>query len=186
MSMIPFANYNQVITGNSLNELFIDIINPYGFMTNFAVQIIAPTFPSIPVVDPEEPEYGLQDFLIWARPFKEYLNEGADSAFYPLWLVLLELGKTKVRWSVIQEPNQWKRLLSLFIAHYMENTLQTWKDEANKQSLNPENSDAKIKVEMVINDPVANEYMKTMYGQMFWHEYKMFGLFADNIWGLHI
>lgn len=186
MSMIPFENYNQVITGNNLNELFIDIINPYGFMTNFAVQVIAPTYPSIPTVDPEEPAYALSDFLIWARPFKEYLNEGTDSAFYPLWLVMLELGKTKVRWSVVQEATIWKRLLSLYIAHYMELTLQTWKDESNKNSLNPEDADKKVKVELVVNDLVANEYMKTIYGQMFWHEYKEFGRFADGIWGLHI
>jgi hypothetical protein len=53
MSMIPFENYNTVITGNSLNEIMIDIINPLGYLANFAVQVIAPTFPSIPAVDEE-------------------------------------------------------------------------------------------------------------------------------------
>lgn len=185
MSMIPFENHNQVITGNSFNELFIDIINPYGFMTNFAVQIIAPTFPSIPTIDPQEPAYGLNDFLLWARPFKEYLEQDEDSAFYPLWLVLFELGKTKVRFSIIQEPNQWKRLLSLFVAHYMQKTLQTWKDEANEQSLNPLDKEKHQKIELVVNDLIENEYLTTLYGKMFWNEYKMFGQFADNIWGLH-
>lgn len=185
MSMIPFENYNQVITGNSLNEIMIDVINPMGYLANFAVQVIAPTFPSIPEVVEEEPTYTLNDFLIWARPFKEYLEEGTDSAFYPLWLVLLTLAKTKVRWSVIQEQNQWKRLLSLFIGHHMQRTLEIWKDEENRQSLNPVESDKDKKIELVINDPVLDEYMTTKYGKMFWAEYKMFGLYADALWGLH-
>jgi len=185
MSMIPFEPYTNVIYGNSLNELFIDIINPLGYMSNFAVQVIAPTYPQIPAPIEEQPEYGLNDFLVWARPFKEYLEEGTDSAFYPLWLVLFELGKTKVRWSVIGEQYQWKRLISLYIAHYMQKTLETWKDESNRQSLNPIEKDKDTKVELVVNDLVANEYMGTMYGKMFWHEYKMFGQYADGIWGLH-
>jgi hypothetical protein len=185
MSMIPFENYNTVITGNSLNEIMIDIINPLGYLANFAVQVIAPTFPSIPAVDEEEPAYGLSDFLLWARPFKDYLEEGQDSSFYPLWLVLNELAKTKVRWRVIQEPHQWKRLVSLFVAHYMQKTLETWKDETNAQSLNPIDKEKNGKIELVVNDPVVDEYMTTKYGKMFWAEYKMFGNFADNIWGLH-
>lgn len=185
MSMIPFENYSNVIYGDNLNELMIDIINPYGFMSNFAVQVIAPTFPAIPEVIENEPTYALSDFLIWARPFKEYLDEGEDSAFYPLWLVLLQLAKTKVRWTVIQEEYQWKRLVSLFIGHYMQKTLETWKDEEQRQSLNPVDTDKDKKVELVINDPILDEYMGTRYGKMFWAEYKMFGQYADSIWGLH-
>jgi len=126
----------------------------------------------------------LSDFLLWARPFKEYLEEGQDSSFYPLWLVLKELARTKVRWSVIQEEKQWKMLLSHFIGHYMQITLDNWKDEGNEQSLNPENKDKKQKVEIVVSDLVENEYMKTHYGRVFWHLYKDFG-FYSMVWGIH-
>lgn len=185
MSMIPFEDHSNVIYGNSLNELYIDLLNSYGFMTNFAVQIIAPTYPAIPIEEPEEPAYGLNDFLVWARPFKEYLDEGTESSIYPLWLVLLELAKTKVRWSIVEEPSIWKRLLSLYIAHYMQKTLEAWKDEGQRQTLNPSDKENETKFELHVSDMTKNEYLSTIYGRMFWHEYETIGMYKNGIWGLH-
>ncbi len=185
MSIIPHEHNQNVAYSNSSNELFIDILNPYGYMGNFAVQVIAPLLPSYTTPLPDEPDFKLSDFLVWVRPMKEYIEKQTedgtvvdeDSVFYNLYTVLLNLAKTRVRWEVVQEEFIWKRLIALYIGHYMSLTIKMWKDEQNEMSLNPQNEDKKQTY--IINVGTTNymDYNSTIYGKQFWHEYQSFGQF---------
>jgi hypothetical protein len=175
--MIPHENNPYVAYSQSGNELFVDILNPYGYMSNFAVQVITPLLPSYPTPLPNEPTFALGDFLVWARPLKEFLDEGNDSIFTNLYNVLVSLAKVRVRWNLIQEEHIWKRLIALYIAHYMQLTIKAWKDEQNNMSLNEENTEKKQTYILNVGNSNYEDFDSTIYGKQFWHEYKSFGQF---------
>ncbi len=182
MSMIPFESSPLVAYGNSLNELMINMLDPMGYFANFAVQVIAPLFPSVPTIIPDEPDFELSDFLVWVRPLKEYLDDGEDSSFYPLYLVLSTLAKERIRWTYIQNEIIWKRLIALYVAHYMELTINSWKDEANRMSLNPYQKEKDYKYTLEVGGQAFEDFKETQWGRQFWFEYRPYGQFV--IWGV--
>ncbi len=184
MGMIPFENNPYVSYGNSLNELTIDIINPLGYWANFAVQVIGPLFPMATPEVEEAPEFLLSDFLIWARPLRDYLND-EDTSFYPLYQVLHALAIEKVRWANIGNAIIYKRLIALFIAHYFTMAIKMWKDETNDLSLNPTDSEKKQTYVLTVGATNIEDFDSTIYGKQFWHEYKEYGRYADGIWGVN-
>ena len=185
MSNIPYSGFNSFVTSSGLNELMLNIIDPLGYFANFIVTIESPVFPSIPSEEEEQPDYELSDFLLWCRPLKEYLQD-EESSFYPLFLALSEIAKLRLRFSTVKNGVIWKRMISLYIAHYMELTIQSWKDEANRLSLNPYQKEKDYTYEMVIGNTVLDEFKTTHWGRQFWHEYKPYGVFADGIWGVKL
>lgn len=186
MSNIPYSGFNEFYTSEGLNSLMLNIIDPLGYFSNFVVKIESPVFPSVPVDEEEQPEYLLSDFLLWCRPLKEYLDDGEDSAFYPLFLALSELAKERLRFSIVKNGVIWKRMISMYIAHYMELTIKSWKDEANRLSLNPYQKEKDYTYELVLGNTVLEEFKTTSWGRQFWHEYKPYGVFADGIWGVSL
>lgn len=185
MSNIPYEGYNSFFAGGSLNNIMLQLLNPLGVMSNYIVTIESPIFPAIPPVVEDEPEYTMADFLLWCRPMKEYL-EDEESSFYPLFLALSEIAKLRLRWGIVESGPIWKRLLSLYVAHYMELTIQSWKDEANRMSLNGYDKDKDYKYELVLGNTVLEEFKTTSWGRQFWHEYKPYGVYAQGIWGVNL
>jgi hypothetical protein len=66
-----------------------------------------------------------------------------------------------------------KRVVSYYVAHYLELHIKALKDEENKMSLNPQTKSAEEvevkKIEMV--DTTFGNYKQTIWGQMFWTIY---------------
>lgn len=180
MSNIPIDGYNTYYTSDGFNTIMLDVINPLGVLANYQVTINYPLFPSYSEDIPDEPTFELSHFLVWARPLKEFLSE-TDSSLYPLYVNLVTLAKKRVRWTLIQDTDMWRQLVSLYVAHYMQEFILAMKDEANRMSLNPYEKDKDYHYEMVLANTVYDEFKTTMYGRLFWHIGKPF--FQFEIWG---
>lgn len=183
MSMIPIDGYNTYYSLDGYNTLMLDVINPFGYFYNFAVTIEAPTFPSLDPDIEEEPNFELSDFLLWCLPMREYLEDGESSTFYPLYQALLVLAKTRVRWLLIYEEVIWKRLVSLYIAHYLEININAMKDEANRMSLNGYEKDKDYKYEFEVGGEVFKDLQTTLWGRQFYFEFKPYAKFEH--WGIN-
>lgn len=182
MSFIPMQSNPYVQFGNSANEMFLELLNPFSYSSTLAIQIVSPLFPTYDDTLGDEPEYGLDDFLVWGKAFEEYLSEGEDSFLYPLFYALTILAKLRVRWTIIGEENIWKQMVSLYIAHYLELNIDLLKDEANRISLNAYEKDKDHKFEMEVGGKVFEDFKTTKYGRIFWFLWSPYG--RMQIWGV--
>lgn len=183
MSFIPNESNPYVQFGPSMNEMFLELLSPFSYMGTLAVQVVSPLIPDFVEPLPTQPDYELSDFLVWGKPFEEYLNDGEDSFLYPLYYALTELAKIRVRWELIGHERIWKQLVSLYACHYLELHLQILKDEANRLSLNPYEKDKDYKYVMEVGGEVQDDFKMTHFGRMFWFIYKPYGQFSH--WGIN-
>lgn len=167
----------------STNELWLDLVNPYGSTSLFAIQIISPTFPTYEDEAEEEPDFELADFLTWARNLRDYLSDGEDSFIYPLYTALVSIAKQRIRWTFIQEELIWKQMISYYVAHYLELHFLIIKDEANRLSLSGYDKEKDYKYTIAVGNEVLDDFKQTMYGKMFWFIYKPYGQFIH--WGVN-
>lgn len=186
----PTEGWNQYYTLDGLNTINLDLLNPLGYFANYAITIEAPTFPSLEETIGDEPNFTLADFLLWCPPFEDYFSDEESSSLYNLFMAFLAIAKYKVRWGIIQEEIIWKRLVALYIGHYMEINIRAIKDEENRLSLNaeaPKGKDGEYRhLEYVVGKELYDEFRVTIYGKQFWHEYEPFGRFVAGLWGTTI
>jgi hypothetical protein len=177
---IPLDGYNSYTTSDGYNSIILDIVNPLGVLANYVVTITSPVLPDYEDEVEDEPTYELSDFLLWVRPMKEYLDEGEDSIFYPMFTVLSELAKERIMWLDKDGENRfseriWKQLISFYVGHYFELIINAWKDEGNHYSLNPYNKDKDYHYEVALGNEVFEDFKTTAFGKMFWLLWKPYG-----------
>lgn len=183
MSFIPFENSPYVAYSPSMNELYLDLVNPFSYMSTLAVEIVSPLFESLEDELGDQPEFTMDDFLVWGKAFEPFLEDGTDSALYPLYYALSELAKVRVRWLLIGEEKIWKQLISLYVAHYLELHLAILKDEANRLSMNPYEKDKDYKYTMEVGGQTFEDFKETRYGRMFFFIYAPYGRMEH--WGVN-
>jgi len=171
MSLIPMEGANTFYTMDGFNSLYLNVLNPFGVFANWAITIDYPTFPTFAESVGDEPDFLLKDFLGWCYPLSPYFNEGEDSVFYGLFILLRDIAKLRVRWTLIQEKPIWKRLIALYIGHYMEININAMKDEANRLSTSPYIKEKDYHLEYTVGNEVYDEMKATIYGKQFWFEY---------------
>lgn len=178
MESAPYVQYSP-----STNSLFLELLSPFSYMSTLAVEVVSPLFPSYSEELGDEPTFALSDFLVWGKPFAEYLNEGQDSFLYPLYTALVILGKLRVRWTDVGNEYVWKQLVSLYVCHYLELHLDILKDEANRFSLNPYEKEKDYKYVMEVGGQVFEDFKSTKYGRIFWQLWKPYGSYIH--WGIN-
>lgn len=180
---IPFESNSTYYT-DSKNQALFELVNPFSDMSLFAIQI---TYPVLPTIDEtefdENPTFEVSDFLVWAKAFKEHLVE-TDSFLYPMFDGMKQIATNVVHYALIKDEHQWRQLVSLYIAHYLEVLITAMKDEGNHVSLNEYSKEKDNHLEMAVGNMTFEEFKSTIYGRMFWHLYKPFGQFA--FWGVTI
>lgn len=180
---IPFESQSTYYT-DSKNQALFELVNPFSDMSLFAIQI---TYPVLPTIDEtefdENPTFEVSDFLVWAKAFKEHLVE-TDSFLYPMFDGMKQIAINVVHYALIKDEHQWRQLVSLYIAHYLEVLITAMKDEGNHVSLNEYSKEKDNHLEMAVGNMTFEEFKSTIYGRMFWHLYKPFGQFA--FWGVTI
>ena len=184
----PTEGNNTYYTLDGLNTINVDLLNPLGYFANYAVTIEAPIYESLLTSLGDAPKFTLADLILWCPPFQEFMQDEEDSSLYNLFMAFLNLAKIKVKWTVIQDENTWKRLIALYIGHYMEINIRAIKDEENRLSLvagTPGTSETRH-LEYTVGNEVFKDLRATIYGSQFWYEYEPYGRFVAGLWGTTI
>lgn len=188
MSTIPTVPNNTYYTLDGLNTINLELLNPLGYFANYAITIESPVFESMTTALGDAPKFTLPDFILWCPPFQEFMQDEESSSLYNIFMAFLNVAKMKVKWEIIQEENTWKRLIALYIGHYMEINIRAIKDEENRLSLVKEtpNSKETRRLEYEVGNEVFKDFRATIYGSQFWHEYEPYGRFVAGLWGTTI
>mgnify|MGYP001078843448 CR=1 FL=1 len=182
----PTDGYNQYYTADGLNAINLSLLNPLGYFANYVVTIESPVFPTLEETLGDAPNFTLADFLVWCQTFQEYFQDEENSSLYNLFMAFLAIAKIKVKWEIIQEEYTWKRMIALYIGHYMEINIKAIKDEENRLSLANETSTETRHLEYEVGGEVFKDFRATIYGTQFWYEYEPFGRFVSGLWGVSI
>lgn len=184
----PTSGSNTYYTLDGLNTINLELLNPLGYFANYAITIESPVFPSLEELIGNEPKFTLPDFLTWCPTMQDHFTDKENSSLYNLFMAFLNIAKIKVRWLVIQDEKTWKRLVALYIGHYMEVNIRAIKDEENRLSLAPEIRKGKDEefrhLEYKVGNEVFKDFRATVYGSQFWFEYEPFGRFVGGLWGV--
>jgi len=186
---IPDEGNNTYYTLDGLNTINLGLLNPMGYFANYAITIESPVYESLVASIGNEPKFTLSDFLLWCPPFQEFFQDEENSSLYNLFMAFLNIAKIKVKWEIVQDKTTWKRLIALYIGHYMEINIRAIKDEENKLSLVADNDERKEEtrhLEYVVGNEVFKDFRATIYGSQFWYEYEPYGRFVSGLWGTTI
>ena len=187
---IPTSGSSTYYTLDGLNTINLELLNPLGYFANYAITIESPVFESLAESIGAEPKFTLPDFLEWCQPFQEFMQDEENSSLYNLFMAFLNIAKIKVRWEIIQTEYIWKRLIALYIGHYMEINIRAIKDEENRLSLvaeTPQGKDGETRhLAFVVGNEVFKDFRATIYGSQFWYEYEPYGRFVGGLWGTTI
>jgi hypothetical protein len=176
-------------TLDGLNTINLSLLNPLGYFANYAITITAPVYADLAATLGDEPNFTLADLLLWCQPFQEFMQDEESSSLYNLFMAFLNIAKIKVKWEIIQEETIWKRLIALYIGHYMEINIRAIKDEENKLSLIADNDERKEEtrhLEYTVGSEIFKDLRATIYGSQFWYEYEPYGRFVGGLWGTSI
>jgi hypothetical protein len=180
-SNFPFYD-NNTFGIDSVNQFTLSAFNPYG-LYHYTVTIVSPNFPEGDVEEETvAPEVTFQDFLTWCG---SYVDIDSDQhVLFPLAKALINLAKDYIDVDFIGEAS-YKRVVSLYVGHYLELHIKMLKDEAQTQSMNPEVKDKIIKLDPPMGS--KEDFRQTISGTMFWSIYGSLARFAGkndkSIWG---
>lgn len=167
-SNFPLAS-NNTFGIQSFNQFTLNAWNPYS-LYHYTVTIVSPLFPDGQGEDIVVPEISVEDFMFWAKSFLDIDDE--NHTLNPLVQALISIGKQFIDIKLLGDKDGgilFKRVVSYYVGHYLELHLELLKDEGNKQSLNPENKEYKIELE--IPQGSLMDFKRTRFGQMFWSLY---------------
>jgi len=193
----PFESDSSIYVGSSANQLGLHLLNLYDVYNyqKVTISIEQPVFP-----DYEEDYRGLNMTeeqynhatkydenmftMSWGMPFKEFLDS-KDGIIYPMFLDLVHEAKQYIRFEWCGgDIFKWKKLISLYIAHHLEMFFEVLKDMENDRSLNVRINDEQEHKKIVIGQEVMKKYDVTVYGRLFWQEYRPIAKYRNPIWGV--
>jgi len=185
---IPTEGNNTYYTLDGLNTINLELLNPLGYFANYAITIESPVYESTVATIGEEPSFTLADLILWCPPFQEFMQDEENSSLYNLFMAFLNVAKIKVRWTIVQDEYTWKRLIALYIGHYMEINIRAIKDEENRLSLVAETPQSKETRHLAyeVGNEIFKDFRTTIYGSQFWMEYEPYGRFVAGLWGTTI
>jgi len=176
MGYYPIDGYNTFLTNCTPNQFSGTYLNPYSVGSTMSITI---NFPLLSDISEEEdwedtPDYELSDFYsVIGYPFKEFLDD-ENSFLYSAFELYRTLAINDIQYGNVKDENNWKRLLSLYIAHYLEIHLEDLKDISNKRTLSKETNELEYSVEK-LSLITKNEFYRTSYGIQFWNRYSVIG-----------
>lgn len=176
MGYYPIEGYNTFLTNCTLNQFSGTYLNPYSVGSQMAITI---EFPVLPDINSETdwddiPNYELEDFTsVIGRSFKPYL-EDENSFLYVAFELYRALALNDIQYGNVKDEENWKRLVSLYIAHYLQIHMQDLKDMANERTLNPTDKELEYSVDKLAFMS-KNEFYRTPFGVQFWNRYKVIG-----------
>lgn len=157
---------------------YIDSLNTYHLQAiiplapyNYRVEVLYPVNEIIPQKE-VIPDIVISDIIDWLPSLKDYIDD-ENHALHNLTKMLIEVAKMTINYALCGNPLIFKRIVALYVGHYLEFHFAELKDEKNKMSLSPynENKEIKDKEIEISYDTNMGEYKKTAYGRQFWDLY---------------
>lgn len=195
-TLAPYDTRSKIYVGSSVNQQFLNLLNPYHHFSwsKVTINVEKPVFPTFDEMyrgtnmTKEEYDnltyYDLNIFTQgWGMAWKE-LIECEESILYPMFLDLVNEAKSYIRFNWINDYNKWKKLVSLYIAHYMEIFVETLKDEHNDRSFNARVTDENEHRKIEIAQKLMEDFDTTIYGRLFKQEYIRTVKYINPMWGL--
>lgn len=196
-TVAPMDYDSKIYVGSSVNQLFLNLLNPYHHFSwsKVTVNVEWPVFDSFGIEENDYRGSGLTReqydnmtyydenifTLSWGLPFKEFLDS-KDSIIYPMFIDLVNEAKAYIRYSIFKDQHKWRKLVSLYIAHHLELFMEIIKDVHNDRSMNVRVTDEQEHRKITIGQEVMKNYDTTVYGRLFWQEYKPLAKYV--IWGV--
>lgn len=194
----PLSSNNKFYVGTSKNQLFLNLLNPYhhfSWSKSYIIEVEAPVF-DVNLEDnylntgltKEQYEYltyyDVNMFTIgWGMPYKELLDS-KDSIIYPMFMDLLAEAKRYIRYHWVLDELKYRKLVSLYIAHYLERFIETMKDIENDRSLNVRINDEGEHRKIVIGQKVMQGFDTTLAGREFLRAYDTIGRVNNILHGV--
>ncbi len=159
-------------------EYYIDSLNYYHFQAiiplayyNYRVEVVYPVR-DIVVEEVPKPKITISDIIDWLPSLRDYIDD-ENHTLHNIAKMLIEIGRNTIEYSLCGSDLQFKRVVSLYVGHYLEFHFAELKDENYKMSLQPidntkETEDKKVEISY---DSFMGEYKNTMYGRHFWTLY---------------
>lgn len=166
---LPYEGYEYYI--DSASFYHFNVVVPYSTY-NYRVEVLSPVLPLV-----EEtvvlPIVKLSDVKEWVNSLEGVVDD-ENSAMYPLFLLLRDIGREVIRYELCGSKSMYIRAVSYYVGHYMELHLNTLKDQQNKMTMTPQIkdeivSDDEKKITML--DSQFGDFKKTIWGIMFWAIY---------------
>ena len=180
---------NTTFPIDSFNQYTLSAFNPYG-LYHYTVTIVSPVFPEGQSSLIETPEITVNDFLLWCGNFRDIKQIGTDHFMYQLLVQMIKIAKTYIDVNLIGDDDnyaQYKRVVSYYVAHYLELHYQALKDEKDADTFSPETAEKEKTVKIDTPTGSKRDFMTTRYGAMFWTIYggiARFGFQTDYpTWG---
>lgn len=174
MSYLPFQGYSYYVNGN---QYHVKAIIPYSTY-NYRVEVL---FPVLPIIEEKHkaPEITLNDFNVWVKSMEFQIQDENDQ-LYMIWKLLVDVAKGIISYEWCGSDSNYIRILSYYVAHYLELHIKTLKDEEQRMSLNPQKvveSQKNDEKRIDMMDDHYGNYKQTIWGQLFWTNYGTIGKF---------
>ncbi len=177
-----FPTYDNNTFGiDSFNQYTLSAFNPYG-LYHYTVTIVSPVYPDGQTELIETPTITVEDFIFWAGNFRDIKIDSEDHFMYQLVNEMIKIAKTYIDVNLIGDDNnysQYKRLVSYYVAHYLEMHYQLLKDESDRDTFSKEKAQVEEKtIQMNVPDGAKADFMRTTWGVLFWSAYGMIAKYA--------
>lgn len=168
MSYLPYEGYSYYI--DSDNFYHFNVVVPYS-PYNYRVEVLSPVLP-VTETTIILPKLTVGDFRAWVQSAEPLIEDENDS-MYQIYNLLVEIARQAIAYELCGSDTMFKRVVSYYVAHYLELHLKALKDEENKMSLNAQTkSPDEVEVKKIeIVDTTFGNYKQTIWGQMFWTIY---------------
>ena len=171
-----FPSYDANTFGiDSFNQYTLQAFNPYS-LYHYTVTIVSPNFPEAPSEELVVPTVQFKDFMLWCGSFFDI--DDAEHALHDLAVAMLKIAGQYIDVELLGDDNDYalyKRLVSLYVGHYLELHLEVLKDENNKTSFSAETKKQEAEKEQTIKMDFPSgskgDFNRTKFGQMFFGIY---------------
>lgn len=179
-----FPTYNNnTFPIDSFNTFTLSLFNPFG-LYHYTATIISPVFPEGQGSDIVAPTVTTQDVMVWCGQFFDI--DDVNTTLNPLAEALIDIASDYIDVVFIGEKS-YKRVVALYVGHYLEMHLRALKDEANRASFNAEDADKVKEIKMDLPANSKEFFKETISGRLFWDIYGGIQRFAGDrehsIWG---
>lgn len=159
---------------DSENMYHLQAIFPYA-PYNYRVEIISPVYELEVNKDIKKlPEVSVVDIKSWLLSLNEYLGD-ENGLLFNVANMLIQVAKQSISYEFCGSDEQYKRVIALYVGHYLDFHFKDVKDEEHNMSFQPKLKDEtetdEIKKLKINYDSFIGEYKNTIYGRQFWTIY---------------